>query len=157
MPAMQETQEMKGQSLGQEDPLQKDMATHCSVLAMDKGAWQATVHRVAKSWTWLKQLSTTFIVKKKRIHLPVQETWAWYWRRKWRPSPVFLPGEFHEQRGLVGLQSMGSQGTGHDWSDQHSLFHCCGVCTTFILYWLTFIQFSMQVPLCHCLIFNLSK
>jgi len=25
------------------------------------------------------------------------------WRREWQPSPVFLPGEFHEQR----LQSMG--------------------------------------------------
>ena len=24
----------------------------------DRGAWQPTVHRVAKSWTWLKQLST---------------------------------------------------------------------------------------------------
>ena len=23
------------------------------------------------------------------------------WRRKWQPTPVFLPGEFHEQRGLV--------------------------------------------------------
>ena len=21
------------------------------------------------------------------------------WRRKWKPTPVFLPGEFHEQRG----------------------------------------------------------
>ena len=31
--------------------LEKDMATHSSVLGMDKGAWQATVHRVAKSWT----------------------------------------------------------------------------------------------------------
>ena len=26
--------------------------------SMDRGAWQATVHRVAKSWTQLKQLST---------------------------------------------------------------------------------------------------
>ena len=25
---------------------------------MDRGAWQATVHRVAKSWTQLKQFST---------------------------------------------------------------------------------------------------
>ena len=25
---------------------------------MDRGAWQATVHRVAKSWTQLKRLST---------------------------------------------------------------------------------------------------
>ena len=24
------------------------------------------------------------------------------WRRKWRPSPVFLPGEAHGQRSLVG-------------------------------------------------------
>ena len=33
-----------------------------------------------------------------RIHLPVQETWvrSWLgkipWRRKWHPTPVFLPG-----------------------------------------------------------------
>ena len=27
----------------------------------------------------------------------------WYiWRRKWQPTPVFLPGEFHRQRSLVG-------------------------------------------------------
>jgi len=30
LPAMQETQD---QSLGQEDPLEKGMATHCSILA----------------------------------------------------------------------------------------------------------------------------
>ena len=25
----------------------------------------------------------------------------YYWRRKWQPTPVFLPGEFHGQRGLA--------------------------------------------------------
>ena len=25
-----------------------------------------------------------------------------HWRRKWQPTPVFLPGESHEQRNLVG-------------------------------------------------------
>ena len=25
-----------------------------------------------------------------------------YWRRKWQPTPVFLPGESHGQRSLVG-------------------------------------------------------
>ena len=39
--------------LGQEDPLEKGMATHCSFLAlensMDWGAWQATVHGIAKT------------------------------------------------------------------------------------------------------------
>ena len=24
------------------------------------------------------------------------------WRRKWKPTPVFLPGKFHGQRSLVG-------------------------------------------------------
>ena len=32
-PAMQETQEMQVQSLGQEDPLEEGMATHSSILA----------------------------------------------------------------------------------------------------------------------------
>ena len=30
-------------------------------------------------------------------------------RRKWQPTPVFLPGKYHGQRSLAGLQSMGSQ------------------------------------------------
>ena len=41
------------QSLGWEDPLKEGMATHSSILAWriptDRGAWQATVHRVGKS------------------------------------------------------------------------------------------------------------
>ena len=45
------------QSLGWEDPLEEDMATHSSVFAwrvpMDRGGWWATVHRVVKSWTRL--------------------------------------------------------------------------------------------------------
>ena len=31
-----------------------------------------------------------------------------HWRRKWQPTPVFLPG---------GLPSIGSHRVGHDWSD----------------------------------------
>ena len=31
------------------------------------------------------------------------------WRRKWQPTPVFLPGKSHGQRRHIGLQSMGSQ------------------------------------------------
>ena len=38
------------------------------------------------------------------------------WRSEWLPTPVFLPGESHERRRLVGLQSMEeSQRVGHDW------------------------------------------
>ena len=52
LPAMWETWV---QSLGQEDPLEKEMATHstnsCLEHPMDRGAWQATVHGVTKSWS----------------------------------------------------------------------------------------------------------
>ena len=51
-------------SLGREDPLEKEMATHSSILAwrMDGGAWWATVHGVAKSWTWLSDLTSFFVL-----------------------------------------------------------------------------------------------
>ena len=29
------------------------------------------------------------------------------WRRKWQPSPVFLPGNFHGQRSLAGYSPWG--------------------------------------------------
>ena len=29
------------------------------------------------------------------------------WRRTWQPTPVFLPGEFHGQRSLVGYSPWG--------------------------------------------------
>ena len=52
LPAMWET---SVQPLGWEDSLEKGMATHSSIfaweIATDRGAWQATAHGVAKSWT----------------------------------------------------------------------------------------------------------
>ena len=48
-------QEIRVRFLDQEDPLEKGMATHSSILApensMDRGAWQATVHGVIKGRT----------------------------------------------------------------------------------------------------------
>ena len=53
-PAKQET---GVQSLGQKDPLEKEMATQlqysCLENPMDREAWWATAHSVAKSWTQL--------------------------------------------------------------------------------------------------------
>jgi len=34
--------------------------------------------------------------------------------RKWQPTPVFLPEEFHGQEEPGGLQFMGLQRVGHD-------------------------------------------
>ena len=69
----------------------------CLENPMDRGAWYAAVHGVAKSRTRLSDFIFT------------------HWRRKWQPTPVFLPGESQGQGSLVGCtESMGSHRVGHD-------------------------------------------
>ena len=60
---------------------------------MDGGAWWATVHGVAKSQTQLSDFTFTF-----HFHALQKET---------QPTPVFLPGEVHGQRRLVGYNLWG--------------------------------------------------
>ena len=61
----------------------------CLENPMDGGGWQAAVHGVAKSRTRLTDF--TFM----------------HWRRKWKPTPVFLPGESQGQGSLVGCHLWG--------------------------------------------------
>ena len=53
LPVVQETQEMQVQSLGREDPLEEENDTlvqySCLKNPMNRGAWQVTVHNVAKN------------------------------------------------------------------------------------------------------------
>ena len=60
---------------------------------MDGGAWWAAVHGVAKSQTRLSDFPFTFTFT--------------HWRRKWEPTPVFLPGESQGQGSLVGCRLWG--------------------------------------------------
>ena len=39
-----------------------------------------------------------------------------HWRRKWQPTPVFLPGESQGRGSLLGCRLWGRR-VGHDWSD----------------------------------------
>ena len=50
---------------GHGNPLQYS----CLENPMDRGAWWATVHRVAKSWTWLKRLNMHIVTKLKNYCL----------------------------------------------------------------------------------------
>ena len=54
------------QSLDQEDPLEESMATHiqysCLVNPMERGVWWASVHRITRSQTPLKQFSTAHTI-----------------------------------------------------------------------------------------------
>ena len=65
----------------------------CSCLEnpMDGGAWWAAVPGVSKSRTRLSDSTFTFM----------------HWRRKWQPTPVFLPGEPQGRGRLVGCHLWG--------------------------------------------------
>ena len=41
-----------------------------------------------------------------------------FWRRKWQPTAIFLPGKSHGQRTLVGYSSQGGKRFRHDWVTQ---------------------------------------
>ena len=60
---------------------------------MDGGAWGAAVHGVAKSWTRLNDFPLLFTFM--------------HWKRKWEPTPVFLPGESQGRQSLVGCRLWG--------------------------------------------------
>ena len=75
---------------------------------MDGGAWKAEVVCSLPLW------SRTSLVAQMVKRLPaMQETWirSLGWEapleKKWQPTPVFLPGEFHGWRSLVGYSLWG--------------------------------------------------
>ena len=71
---------------------------------MDGRAWWAAVFGVAHSRTRLKRLSISGSVAKESACSAGFDPWVWRipWRRKWQPTPVLLPGEFHGQRSWAG-------------------------------------------------------
>ena len=75
----------------------------CLENPMDGGAWEAAVHGVAKSWTWLRDFTFTF------HFMP--------WRRKWQPTPVFLPEESQRWESLVGCLLWGLHRVRYNRSD----------------------------------------
>ena len=64
-PAMQEPQETRVRFLGQKDSLEEKngnpLQYSCLENPMDRGAWWATVHGVAESWTRLSDFTFTFM------------------------------------------------------------------------------------------------
>ena len=73
---------------------EKAMAPHSRALAWKipwtaGGAWWAAVHGVTQSQTQLSDFTFT------------------HWRRKWQPTPVFLPGESRGRGSLVGCRLWG--------------------------------------------------
>ena len=92
---------------------EKAMATHSSTLAwqipwMEEPGRLQSMGLLGVYHDWVTSLSLfTFM----------------HWRRKWQPTPVFLPGESQGQSG--GLPSMGLDRVRHDWSDLAAAAAAC--------------------------------
>ena len=41
------------------------------------------------------------------------------WKKKWQPTPVFFPGEFHGKQSLAGCRP-GGRGVRHEWAHTHT-------------------------------------
>ena len=52
----------------------------------------------------LKSKDITLSTKFRLVKAIVFPVVMYGWRRKWQPTPVFLPRESHEQRSLVGCR-----------------------------------------------------
>ena len=93
------------------------MATHSSTLAW-KIPWTEEPGRLQSVGSlrvgddWMTSLSLfTFI----------------HWRRKWQPTPVFLPGKSHGRRSLVGCSSWCRKESGTtEWLYFHFSLSCIG-------------------------------
>ena len=88
------------------DSQEKAMATQSSTLA-----WKIP---------WTEEPGGLQFMGSRRVgHDWVTSLWLFtfmHWRRKWQPTPVFLPGESQGRRSLVGCSLWGRR-LGHDWHD----------------------------------------
>ena len=79
--------------------LEKAMASHSSTLAwnipwIEEPSGLQSMGSLRVRYDWANSLSLfTFV----------------HWRRKWQPTPVFLPGKFHGQRSLAGYNPWGEK------------------------------------------------
>ena len=58
-----------------------------------------------------------------------------HWRRKWHPTPVFLPGESQGWGEPGGLPSMGSHRVGHNWSNLAAAAAAASCIWLFVIPW----------------------
>ena len=95
-------------------------------IVKDRKAWRVEVYKGAKSGTWLRDWITTpeiqasLVVHGKESTCQCRKLQFDLWvrkiplRRKWQPTPVFLPGKSHGQRSLEGYHPWGHRRFRHD-------------------------------------------
>ena len=88
---------MQVQSLGWEDPLEEGIATYSSTHVW-KIPWMEEPGR-------LQSMGSLRVIHDCVTSLPLFTFMRW--RRKWQPTPVFLPGESQGRGSLVGYRLWG--------------------------------------------------
>ena len=73
------------------------------------------------------------------------------WRRKWQPTPVFLPGKYHGQRGLAGCSRWGLKEM-----DLTKWLNNNNVQRVFKKFWQVQIELSVKLFLFICFITNIN-
>ena len=78
-------------------------------MVKDREVWHAAVQRVAKSWTQLSDWTTPLGSKEPACNAGdtgnvalIPGSGGSLWRRKWQPTPVFLPGKSDGHKNLSG-------------------------------------------------------
>ena len=123
LPAMRETWV---RSLGQEDPLEKEMATHSSTLAW-KIPWTEKPGRLQSMGLQRVRHDgatgrTHLCRRQKRCRF---DPWVGNipGRRKWQSTPVFLPGESQRQRSQAGYSPWGCKESDVSWRLDYNVLH----------------------------------
>ena len=106
---------------------------HAGPLALSSPQFSLPIHfmhilkimtHIYHTYLFNKAFIGASLVSQRLKRLPVmQKTWVGKipWRRKWQPTPVFLPGKSHGQRSLEGYSPQGHKRVGHDWATSLSL------------------------------------
>ena len=116
---MQEMQEMWVQFLGQEDPLEKEMATHTSVLAWkipwteEPGGLQSIgSQRVGRDWSALAHIGNIKQGGEFRYHPWKMKSWKW---RKPAPNMDFQQTTWHHKSQGIKLTCQSNRLGGKGW------------------------------------------
>ena len=82
-------------------------------LVMDREAWRAVIHGVARSWTWVSDwtelMSWVSIYKILNDVLLILVIFSFFTMPQWPPTAVLLPGKSHGWRSLVGYSPWGRE------------------------------------------------
>ena len=74
---------------------------------------------------WLSDKESTCQYRRHRRHILDPWTRKIPWSKKWQPTPVISPGEFHGYRSLTDYSPWGPKSAGHNWVHTHGYIFIC--------------------------------